>query len=266
MFPSNTTIPARGFLVFDQDALNFALSSEGERIYFRDGASGRVIDAVRFGPQETGVATGRFPDGNDQFYRLQKKTPGSGNAPVQTSGVVINEVMYHPISGAEDDQYVELYNPGETAVNVSGWRLEDGIGFTLPQGTLLAPNGYLVVGKSASRLRSNYPDLNPDQVLGDFTGRLSGGGERIALSMPDLIISTNRAGATTTNVIHIVVDEVTYRDGGRWGQWSDGGGSSLERIDPRADGRLPSNWTDSDESRKAPWVNMSVTGRWIMAT
>ena len=65
----------------------------------------------------------------------------------------------------------------------------------------------------------------------------------------------------TTNLIHIVLDEVSYRSGGRWGQWSDGGGSSLERIDPAADGRLASNWADSDETRKAPWTTVSVTGR-----
>jgi hypothetical protein len=34
----------------------------------------------------------------------------------------------------------------------------------------------------------------------------------------------------------------------------DGGGSSLELIDPRSDNRLAANWADSDETRKAPWT------------
>ena len=57
-----------------------------------------------------------------------------------------------------------------------------------------------------------------------------------------------------------MVDEVTYRDGGRWGQWSDGGGSSLELIDARSDNRLAGNWADSDETAKAPWTTVSVAG------
>jgi hypothetical protein len=76
--------------------------------------------------------------------------------------------------------------------------------------------------------------------------------------MPDFNLTTN-GSIITTNVFHIVVNEVTYGDGGRWGQWSDGGGSSLELIDPRADNRLAANWADSDETQKAPWTLIERT-------
>src|SRR6185369_14404599 len=82
----------------------------------------------------------------------------------------------------------------------------------------------------------------------------------IALSKPDFETSTNTLGQLVTNTFDIVVNEVTYRDGGRWGQWSDGGGSSLELIDPRSDNRLAANWADSDETPKAPWTLASFTG------
>ncbi|HMJ65691.1 MAG TPA: CotH kinase family protein, partial [Candidatus Binatia bacterium] len=84
-------------------------------------------------------------------------------------------------------------------------------------------------------------------------------GERIALAVPDPSFTTNN-NVVTTNFIYIVVDDVTYRDGGRWGQWSDGGGSSLELIDSRSDNRLAANWADSDETAKAPWTTVSVPG------
>ncbi|MEZ5328862.1 MAG: hypothetical protein R3F19_27770 [Verrucomicrobiales bacterium] len=58
----------------------------------------------------------------------------------------------------------------------------------------------------------------------------------------------------------VVVDEVTYGDGGAWGQWSDGGGSSLELIDARADNRLAANWRDSDESTKSTWTTVEHEG------
>ena len=63
-----------------------------------------------------------------------------------------------------------------------------------------------------------------------------------------------------TNHVDIVVDEVTYGTGGRWGRWSDGGGSSLELMDARADKRLAANWADSDETAKAPWATIETTG------
>src|SRR5690606_24464404 len=58
----------------------------------------------------------------------------------------------------------------------------------------------------------------------------------------------------------IVVDEVTYNSGGRWPELADGGGSSLELVDPRSDRRLASNWAASDETQKAPWTKISVKG------
>jgi hypothetical protein len=261
VLPPNTQLPPRGFLSFDESQLHFALSAAGETIYLKDPSQSRVLDAVRFEAQENGVSMGRYPDGGDQFYRLQSKSPGAPNASVRVSDLVINELMYAPISGLADDQYVEIYNHGAAPADLSGWRLEDGVSFTFPPGTMLSPDGYLVVAKNVARLLTNYPNLTPSIALGDFQGKLAGGGERIALTKPDTLVSTNLDGSFSTNLIHIVVDEVTYQNGGRWGQWAHGGGSSLERIDPRADGRLAGNWADSDETAKAPWTTVSFKGR-----
>ncbi|MDW8310735.1 MAG: choice-of-anchor X domain-containing protein, partial [Verrucomicrobiales bacterium] len=112
-----------------------------------------------------------------------------------------------------------------------------------------------------ARLRSNYPQLNARNTVGDYNGVLSNRGERIALAKPDFITTTNALGEVMTNVIHIVVGELTYNQGGRWGQYADGGGSSLELVDPRADPLQPSNWADSDESQKAEWTSAEFTGR-----
>ena len=57
-------------------------------------------------------------------------------------------------------------------------------------------------------------------------------------------------------LLHITVNDVTYGTGGRWGQWSAGGGSSLELIDPNGNTRLAANWGDSDETQKSAWTNI----------
>ena len=43
-------------------------------------------------------------------------------------------------------------------------------------------------------------------------------------------------------------------------QWAHAGGSSLELINPKTNHRLAYNWTDSDETGKSSWTNMTFTG------
>src|SRR6185369_5899639 len=126
--------------------------------------------------------------------------------------------------------------------------------------TIINPDSYLVVARNAGRLKTNYNNLGPGNLIGDFTGTLSHGGERLALSMLVQVVKTNNHGGFTTNTADVVVNEVTYNKGGRWGQWSGGGGSSLELTDPRSDNTVAANWADSDETAKAPWTILSVTG------
>ena len=110
VIPTNTVIQPQGFVYFDETRMGFALSAAGETIYLKDPNDARVIDAVRFGAQENGVSTGRYPDGAAGFDRLQTKTPGATNGRRRIPNVVINEIMYDPVSGDSEDEYVELHN------------------------------------------------------------------------------------------------------------------------------------------------------------
>jgi hypothetical protein len=257
--PDHTTLPPGGFVYYKESTLGFALSSAGERIFLVNSNQTRVIDAIEFGPQQNGVASGRVPDGGPEFYRLAALSPGTNNGLARLSPVVINELMFNPISRLDDDQYVELYNRSSNSVSVAGWRFTSGIDFTFPANTTIPAQGYLVVVKNAGRLRTNYANLNLANCLGDFSGKLSHGGERVALAMPEFNLVTN-GNQVSTETVYIDVNEVTYVNAGRWSQWAEGGGSSLELIDPDADNRFPCNWADSDETAKAPWTVISATG------
>jgi hypothetical protein len=249
--PGGTIIPPGGFVYFTEPTMGFGLNAAGESIYFKNPTQTRVLDAVQFGAQQNGVATGRWPDGADDFYRLSAKTPGTNNVAILISDVVINELMYDPISGNDDDQYVELYNRSINTVDLSGWQLSDAVSYTIPAGTLLATNGYLVVARNTANLFSKYPNLNSGNTVGNFSGKLSHNGEHIALLMPVTHNGTN---------INIMVNDLTYGTGGRWGEWSGGGGSSLELIDPNSNNRLAANWADSDDTQKSVWTNIETTG------
>jgi hypothetical protein len=260
LIPAGTTIPPHGFKVFMRTQLGFGLKSGGDTVYLKNPDSSRVLDAVRFGPQATGIPFGRWPDGANQMYPLASPTPDAANANILVGDVVLNELMYHPLSEDDNDQFVELFNQGTQPVDVSGWKFVSGIDFTVPAGTILQSNGYLVVAKSLANLFSKYTNLSTANAVGNFSGSLAHGGERVALARPQIYVTTDTGGGNVTNTLYVTVDEVTYSDGGQWGNWSDGGGSSLELTDPRSNHRLASNWADSDETAKAPWTLIQNTG------
>jgi len=258
--PPGTSIPARGFVYFIETQLGFGLNAAGETVYFKNTNATQVLDALKFGAQENGVSFGRYPDGAAEWSRLGVPTFGANNAAPLVSPVGFNEIMYHPLVGGDDAQYVELFNHGTNAISLGGWKLGGGISWTFATNQTLGAGNYLVIGRNAAYLFANYAQLNAANTVGNFSGKLSGAGERLTLTMPDTILSTNGSGVATTNYLDIVVDEVTYGTGGRWGRWSDGGGSSLELIDARADKRRASSWADSDDTAKSSWANIEFTG------
>ncbi len=213
-------------------------------LFLRDPVGGRVWDAVSFSGSDSGVALGRVHLDRPDLRRLIAPTPGLPNAAARAPRVVISEVMYKPISGRDDDQYLELWNPGSEPVPLAGWRLAGGVTFDFPAGRSLAPGERVVLARNSARLRLTHPNLPSARVLGEFGGRLAGGGERLTL--------LDATGAVEFGF--------TYRPGGEWPPLADGGGSSLELLHPGLDPELGSNWAASDESERAAWRTYEVTG------
>ncbi|MCA9266116.1 MAG: lamin tail domain-containing protein, partial [Planctomycetales bacterium] len=123
----------------------------------------------------------------------------------------------------DEEEWIELYNRGTSAVDVSGWQLAGGIDATLPEGTSIAPGAYLLVPRDAAAFRAKYPNV---PTAGDYSGRLSDNNDLIRL----IDLANNPA------------DEVHYFEGGRWPELADAGGSSLELRDPLADNARGESW------------------------
>lgn len=257
-FAPGTRIAALSYLALDQGTLGFALSGAGERIILRSPV-GNVIDAVQFDAQALGLPTGRFPDGNPRFQVLSAPTRGALNAEPYLSSIVINEIMYNPPQGSSAE-YIELYNRSASGINLRGWRIEDGISYTFTQDAFIPANGYLVIASDIVALRTNHANLTAANSIGNFNGSLSNGGERIALARPEVLVSTNNNNQVLTNVLYVVVNEVTYGTDGRWPKLPDGGGSSLELLNAHANNNQPNNWAASDESQKSQWVTIERRG------
>jgi hypothetical protein len=165
---------------------------------------------------------------------------GSANPFTVNDTIVINEIFYKSRSGSPE-QWIELHNKGVADVNLSGWRLTTAVNYVFPTGTSLPAGGFLVIAWDPAAMTALYPAVT---ALGPWQGSLSGKGERIRLEDP------------TDNL----VDEVPYFDSGRWSEWADGGGSSLELIDPAADNSRGEAWAASDESDQGEWQTITYEG------
>lgn len=137
--------------------------------------------------------------------------------------------------------WVELFNRSSNTVDLTGWRLDEGIDYRFAPGKSLAPGAYLVIAKDAGYMQSIYPALD---VVGPFTNRLSRGSDYFVLKDPN----------------NNIADEVRYFDGGRWPEYADGGGSSLELRDPRSDNTAAEAWAASDETGKSQWQTFTWRG------
>lgn len=250
-----TTLAGGAWIQFRFSELGFAPDLLGDVLFLSSGAPARVVHSLTLPAQAAGIAVGRQPDGVEWVRPLAEPSPGAANAPLRISPVVINEIFYHPPREVPDSEFVELHNWGAQAVDLSDWRFIDGIDFTFPAGSRISAGGYVVVAKRPQQLAANQGGFPAGVLFGPFSGNLSGRGERLALGRPQIIRQDG-----VDHKVWVAVDEVTYRSGGKWGVWADGGGSSLELMNPRSDHALGASWADSDETSKAEWITVEHTG------
>ena len=255
--PTGRSIAAHRTLTFGEKTLGFLVGGEGVEVVLRAPAAsgGAVIDALRVPPTEKGRAYGRCPDGGPLASRLAFPTRDGRNAARCRSEVVLNELMYHPITESKDEEYVELRNVSGEAVDLTGWSLSGDVEYAFTE--RIASGDFLVVPKKKKTFKALYPDATGKLADGSYSGSLPNSRGCVRLARRLSVWSAAAGGEVETDV---PVEEVEYRDGGAWGRWSDGGGSSLERVDPRADARLAGSWADSDERDTCAWKTIEWTG------
>jgi len=178
----------------------------------------------------------RYPDGAEGSWITRTPTPGAANQVERVTSIVLNEIFYHPPE-ERGGEFIELYNRGSERVDLSGFSFTRGIDFRFAEGTAIGPGEYRVLADDPEILRQDYGV----EALGPYEGRLADDGESIRL----------------VDALENVAAEVRYHDGGTWSPWADGGGSSLELIDPAQDPSFGASWDSSDETAKAPWEQLT---------
>ena len=136
--PGLTTILPGGHLLIwcdkdpeqGEDHADFSLSGDGETVYLvgPDGVS--VLDSIQYGQQQTDISYGRSCDGCDDWVYFDVPTPEATNQSTELPAYVLyvnewqtsNETTLFDETG-EYDSWVELFNPNDFQVNLSGYSL-----------------------------------------------------------------------------------------------------------------------------------------------
>jgi hypothetical protein len=119
--------------------------------------------------------------------------PVGGNAGIpdsQPADAVIHfgQYDYNPVSGNQDEEYIELINTNDYAVDISGWKLTGGVRHEFAKGTVVISGGYLYVSPDVRvfRQRAVSPTAGEGNfVQGNYRGHLSNGGETVELEDAD---------------------------------------------------------------------------------
>jgi len=155
--------------------------------------------------------------------------------------VVINEIMYQAPDDLEQLEYIELLNAGSQQVDLSGWKIQEGIEYSFREGATLDTGMFMVLSRDAALFERIY-GKQPDGV---YDKSLSNSGERITL------IDNNGQ----------LVDTVTYGDDTLWSLSADGESASLERICPFIPADSPHHWAPSHLAEAADTVPAGTPGR-----
>jgi hypothetical protein len=221
-FPAGTTIAPKSFRILWADGQ--AAQSGGANVHtsFRLASSGgslalvrrvnnqpQITDYLNYPSLGADLTYGSAPDGQP-FHRVTMFHPTPGGTNISRNiNVFINEwmasntnFMVDPADGTYDDWF-ELYNAGEAAVDLGGYFLTDNLGnrnqYMIPtNGHYVIPaGGFLLVwaDNDSNQNSADTPDLHADF-------QLSRTGEAIGLFSPDgqTPIDTVTFGEQTNNI------------------------------------------------------------------
>lgn len=176
-------------------------------------------------------AGGQWSALDEAFFQI------NGSLPVAPGELAVSELHYNP-AGTENNEFIELMNVSDQAINLRGVTLTDGVTFSFPDNrdTILVPGERLLVVDSQFAIDNTYGLGLP--IGGIYQDNLANNGEQITIE--------TSSGTTLL--------DFTYDDVAPWPVGADNAGYSLTLSVPGADPTDPSNWRASSVLNGTPGI------------
>ena len=175
-----------------------------------------------------------------------------------TAQVVLTEIMFDPVGNENADEFVEIYNAGTAAVNLSGWKVADNEAedylMPLEQGLFLEAGQFaLILDPGYFDYESDtYDGMVPTSALVLTIDNSTFGSSGLSNSTAETVFLLNSSG--------IVVSQYTY-------SLNNEPGFSDEKIIPW-EGDDSENWTNAQSLKGSPgaWNTVSPPMRDLALT
>jgi hypothetical protein len=162
---------------------------------------------------------------------------------IEQHRLVINEINYHSSEGFNTEDWIEIYNPNDFDVDMTGWYFKDEKDehlYKFPTDTKIKSHDFLVLCRNLQLFQAHFQGLT--NITGNFDFGLSGDCELIRL----FDVSGN------------LVDSLRYDDQSPWPTEADGEGFTLELLDPNMDNAKAENWGASQNIGGSPGSRNTV--------
>ena len=122
---------------------------------------------------------------------------------------------YNPVSANQDEEYVQLTNANNFAVDISGWELAGGVQFQFQPGTVVPAKSAVYVSPNVRAFRARTASPHGGQglfIVGPYSGHLNAWGESLTLSdtTGSLVSSNGFAGTPSPAQRFLRITEIMY--------------------------------------------------------
>jgi len=179
---------------------------------------GKEPEGVPTWQQEIGLLRNAYmPQRRAYLYDSLKQVNGGVELPPQVGAPPLKFGRFDaaPESGNENEEFLEIVNPLNTAVDISGWKLTGGVQHTFAPGTVIAAGRSLFVSPDVRAFRARATGPSGGQglfVQGAYQGHLSNGGTTVMLVATDQaeVASLVVAPAPSAVQQYLRVSEIMY--------------------------------------------------------
>jgi len=200
---------------------------------------GVVADGASAWASNDGLTRNGLDVGNDPINGTPKQ-PNSALGSYAPLSILISEVAWMGTLASSDDEWIELYNPGSSSIDLTNWRLvaDNGSPDIVLSGTIPG-DGFFLLERAYDNV---ITDVSADQI---YIGELEDSNEILRLRAPD----------------GTLVDTANS-DGGAWPAGKISPNGSMERMDEITD--APLAWVTNVNS--ASWTHTDASGQLVHGT